>query len=71
MSLDQAGRVIPELDHWDTATRREEGLGYRMEHLVSKDNVNAVRSRHLAASAGQAMHSASGLEAKHQSPDQS
>ena len=59
MSLDQDAHVIPELDHWDTATRREQVLGYRMEHLVSKDNVNAVRSRHLAASAGQAMHSAS------------
>ena len=33
MSLDQAGRVIPELDHWDTATWREQVLGYRMEHL--------------------------------------
>ena len=59
MSLDQDAHVIPELDHWDTATRREQVLGYRMEHLVSKDNVNAVRSRHPAASAGQAMHFAS------------
>ena len=53
MSLDQDAHVIPELDHWDTASRREQVLGYRMEHLVSKDNVNAVRSRHPAASAGQ------------------